>query len=175
MQSSHSAVYLTLSRSEVEELSYDWYGFSTRYLHLLAGEITSPMDQALDILPLFTKVTYLEIEGWDFQKFNSNSIEQLLGHFYKTVTALMLVDCRANSEVLIYLTSRFPLVENLWVGGLGDTHGQTYEFERCGSPLATKGSSNLLMTTPRTYARYMLSDARIMGSYRDYSKSKGPN
>lgn len=130
-----SEIELSLNLSKVEDLPLDWSGFNTEYLRLFAGEITSPMDEALDILPLFTEVTYLQIYGWDFQKFNSDSIEHLFGSFYKTVTALMLVDCRVNSEVLIHLTSRFTLVESLWVQPR-DTNDQTYKFERrCDSPL----------------------------------------
>ena len=83
-------------------------------LFIDAEEISVP-ETCLEILQLFTNVTTLRIYEWHFQKFDTYYITKLLSHFGTTVTTLELLNCHANSEVLILLTSLFPYVSSLQV------------------------------------------------------------
>lgn len=85
-------------------------------------EVTSP-GKHLRVLQSFTGVISLSIQLWDFQNFGSGEVTELFGHFGKTVKMLEICRCKVNSEILISLTSLFPLVDDLWVHPGPDTYG----------------------------------------------------
>ena len=93
-------------------------------LSIDAKEIAIP-ETSLEILQLFTNVTTLRISGWYFQKFDTHHITNLLSHFGTTVTTLELLNCCANSEVFIFLTSLFHHVSNLQVYPLA-SNGESF-------------------------------------------------
>ena len=85
------------------------------------------------ILRHFTGITFLRISCWDFRKFKTKDIKRILDRFCETVKTLEIHRCGVNSDVLIFLTSLFPHVENLSIEPAIDISGGTYKFELCKS------------------------------------------
>ena len=86
-----------------------------RRLIVYGGGIVYPEEHIayLEILWLFTKVTDLQIRGWNFQPFKSSDITKWFEHFGGTVRTLGIYGCWSNSAVLIFLKSLFPSVDDL--------------------------------------------------------------
>ena len=84
----------------------------------------------LEVLRFFTGVTHLRIYNWDFPDFDWSDLTHLFGNFGKTVTRLKLKECLLDSNVLVSLTSMFPLVDDLYVAPRFSCEGETYRIER---------------------------------------------
>lgn len=100
-----------------------------RNLYIEARGITPKEPGAAYILQSFTGVTFLEITNWHFQDFESRHIIDFLSHFGATVTTLKLLEDFCDSEVLIYLTSLFPLVRDLWISPRYFSERKTYKIK----------------------------------------------
>lgn len=72
-------------------------------------------EEFLELLLFFTNVTHLQVSSWKFHEFRSGQVSHFFSHFGRTVRTLKLLDCYLNSEVTIFLTSLFPLIDDLWV------------------------------------------------------------
>jgi hypothetical protein len=83
----------------------------------------------LEVLRLFTKVTSLHINNWYFQDFEQHNVTHLFGHFGATVTRLHLRESFFDSEVLISLTSLFPLVDDLLIDPRYLCDSKTYKIK----------------------------------------------
>ena len=81
------------------------------------------------ILRHFTGITSLRISHWDFRKFETDDIKRILHRFRETVRTLEIYRCGVNSDVLIFLTSLFPHVDNLSVQPSLNLSDGTYKFE----------------------------------------------
>ena len=103
---------------------------SVRNLHVRALEASpSPVDRKyLEVLRFFTRVIHLHISDWYFQDFDKNDVTRLLGHFGATVATLNLQQSFFDSEVLIFLTPMFPLVNNLSVNPRDLSELETYKI-----------------------------------------------
>lgn len=119
-----------------------------RKLHIIARQVASPEndEEYLDILRLFTNVTSLRILDWDFREFETQHITRFLSHFGATVQTLKLHECYVDSEVLIFLTSSFPLIENLEVDPRYPCSSVTYKIQRSDRPSGSVGfRGNLIL------------------------------
>ena len=107
-----------------------------RKLHIVARQITSPETDGeyLEVLRLFTNVISLRILDWDFREFETQHITRFLSHFGATVQNLTLRECYVDSEVLIFLTSSFPCVENLEVDPRYPCSSITYKVQKSDRP-----------------------------------------
>ena len=107
-----------------------------RKLHIIAGQITPSEDdeEHLQVLQLFTNVTSLRILDWDFREFEAQDVARFLNHFGATVRTLKLHECYVDSEVLIFLTSSFPCVENLEVDPRYPCSSLTYRIQKSDRP-----------------------------------------
>jgi hypothetical protein len=107
-----------------------------RNLHIIARQITSPENDEgyLQVLRLFTDVTSLRILDWDFREFETQHITRFLSHFGATVRTLELHECYVDSEVLIFLTSSFPFVENLEVDPRYPCSSVSYKIQKSDRP-----------------------------------------
>ena len=114
-----------------------------RKLHISARQITSPENElerlTLEILRFFTNVTSLRILDWDFREFETNHITRFLGHFGSTVRTLKIRECYVGSEVLIFLTSWFPLVETFEVDPRYPCSAVSYKIQKSDRPLRHPG------------------------------------
>lgn len=91
---------------------------------------SSPVNRKyLEVLWLFTQVIYLRIYNWYFQDFDEQHITRLLGHFGTTVTQLKLLEGFFDSEVLIFITSAFPLLNDLCVNPRTFSEHKTYKVQ----------------------------------------------
>ena len=81
-----------------------------RKLRVTVPDAISPENDGdyLKALQLFNNVTSLRILYWNFQEFDADHLTDFLGHFGATVRTLKLRDCQHDSEVLIFLASLFP-------------------------------------------------------------------
>jgi hypothetical protein len=112
-----------------------------RELHIAAFQVTSPEDDGayLQTLLFFTNVTSLRILDWDFRQFAAHDVTHLLGHFGATVRTLKLHECYVDSEVLIFLTSLFPLTDNLEVDPRYPCRAATYKIQNSDRPSKNVG------------------------------------
>ena len=104
---------------------------SVRNLHVQALE-ASPSQAGrkyLEVLRFFTHVIHLRIYNWHFQDFDKHHVTHLLGHFGTSVTQLKLLKSYFNSEVLIFITSLFPLVDHLRVIPQALSELETYKIQ----------------------------------------------
>ena len=106
---------------------------SVRCLHLNGGIHLERHKVYLKILRLFTEITELRIHSWDFRPFEGSEIKTYFKHFGRTVTALEIRDCVDNSEVLIFMKSLFPRVDDLKIKTQFDD-GITKSFKIKGLP-----------------------------------------
>ena len=107
-----------------------------RKLRIVARQITSPEndEEYLQVLPFFTNVTSLRILDWDFREFETQHINRFLSHFGATVRTLKLQECYVDSEVLIFLMSSFPLVDNLEIDPRYPCSSVTYRIQKSDRP-----------------------------------------
>lgn len=119
-----------------------------RELHVAAFQVTSPEDDGayLRTLLLFTNVTSLRILDWDFRRFSARDVTRFLGHFGATVRTLKLHECYVDSEVLIFLTSLFPVTNNLEVDPRYPCRAATYKIKSSDRPSKNVGlRGNLIL------------------------------
>ena len=83
----------------------------------------------LEVLRLFTRVLSLHLTDWYFQDFDKHHVTHLLGHFGAAVTKIWLESCFVDSEVLIFLTSLFPLVDELALKPRTSSELETYRIQ----------------------------------------------
>jgi len=120
-----------------------------RKLRISARQITSPENEPeghpLEILRFFTNVTSVRILDWDFREFETHHIARFLGHFGSTARTLKIRECYVDSEVLIFLTSLFPLVENLEVDPRYPCSSGSYRIQKSDRPLQHSGFRGTLV------------------------------
>ena len=140
----HSKISESANPVESRERLRDLFSYVQK-LVITANGATSFDDhrQYLEILWLFTKVASLVISSWMFQEFESCHIKGFLQHFGESVKTLSLERCLFDSEVLIFLTSLFPHVNNLQVMLPLTSDNGTFKVQRDSQPLGVKFRGNL--------------------------------
>ena len=125
----------TASRQPPTVFSY------VRKLHIAARQLISPENDGghLKVLRFFTNVTSLRILDWDFREFETHHITHFLGHFGATARTLKLQECYVDSEVLIFLTSLFPSIDNLEVDPRYPCSSITYRVQKSDRPAGNVG------------------------------------
>jgi len=112
-----------------------------RELLIAARQITSPEidGEYLEILRFFTNVTSLRILDWDFRGFEAHHITHFLSHFGATAQSLKLQECYVDSEVLIFLTSLFPSIDDLEIDPRYPCSAVAYRIQKSDRPLGSVG------------------------------------
>ena len=107
-----------------------------RKLHVIVLHVISPQDDGdyLETLRLFNNVTSLRILDWDFREFDTHHVSHFLGHFGSTVRTLKLHECQLDSEVLIFLTSMFPDLNDLEIDPRYPCNVATYLIQNTDRP-----------------------------------------